>query len=495
MRAGLIPDPYLDDNESLLAWIGLVDWTYEHLASPWTPRLRPSAHDLVVRRASTPSRAVSLNGTSLAEVANQHRSLPARRAPSALVEGDNHLAVRLPLARSGTPTHRASLLGARPRPYPLPYEAIRKSACSFGWDWGIATFTSGIWRPLRARSWSTARLAQVRVHAEPRGDRRPARASTCAWPAPPSTPSGDRDARASRRCRPARCYRRATEVARVRRPRVPDVELWWPAGLRRPAALRRRRRASSPRRRARLDARDARGFPHPALGHRARMPRAPPSQLVVNDRPIFVKGVNWIPDDALPRPRRPRPLRAPAASRRRTRTSTSSGSGAAASTSPTTSTTCATSSACSTWQDFLFACAAYPEEEPLRSEIEAEARQNVVAAGPPRLARAADRQQREPLGPRGLGVEGAPRRPVLGRVLLLRPAARHRRRARAARALRPGQPVQPGPGTHAPRTPRQHGSMHLWEQWNSPDWTDVPRRAARGSSPSSAGRGRRRGRR
>ncbi|OWK26476.1 hypothetical protein AJ87_04915 [Rhizobium yanglingense] len=30
------------------------------------------------------------------------------------------------------------------------------------------------------------------------------------------------------------------------------------------------------------------------------------------------------------------------------------------------------------WQDFLFACAAYPEEEPLRSEVEAEVRDNVV---------------------------------------------------------------------------------------------------------------------
>lgn len=34
------------------------------------------------------------------------------------------------------------------------------------------------------------------------------------------------------------------------------------------------------------------------------------------------------------------------------------------------------------WQDFLFACAAYPEEEPLRSEVEAEVRDNVVRLMP-----------------------------------------------------------------------------------------------------------------
>ncbi|GMA94725.1 hypothetical protein GCM10025881_15490 [Pseudolysinimonas kribbensis] len=33
------------------------------------------------------------------------------------------------------------------------------------------------------------------------------------------------------------------------------------------------------------------------------------------------------------------------------------------------------------WQDFLLACAAYSEEEPLRSEIEAEARENVARIG------------------------------------------------------------------------------------------------------------------
>ena len=66
--------------------------------------------------------------------------------------------------------HRACCSGPEPRPYPMPYEAIRKSACSFGWDWGIATCTSGIWRPVWLESWSIARLDQVLVHAEPDGD-------------------------------------------------------------------------------------------------------------------------------------------------------------------------------------------------------------------------------------------------------------------------------------------------------------------------------------
>ena len=42
MRAGLIPDPYLDDNESLLAWIGLVDWEYRGICA--RSRLRRPRH-------------------------------------------------------------------------------------------------------------------------------------------------------------------------------------------------------------------------------------------------------------------------------------------------------------------------------------------------------------------------------------------------------------------------------------------------------------------
>ena len=53
-------------------------------------------------------------------------------------------------------------LGDLPRPYPAPYNFIRKMACSFGWDWGPDLRTAGLWKPVRLERWSVARLAQVR---------------------------------------------------------------------------------------------------------------------------------------------------------------------------------------------------------------------------------------------------------------------------------------------------------------------------------------------
>ena len=87
-------------------------------------------------------------------------------------------------------------------------------------------------------------------------------------------------------------------------------------------------------------------------------------------QPVFARGVNWIPDDAFPPRVDPRALRRAARPGPRRRTSTCSGSGAAASTRATTSTTICDELGLLVWQDFLFACAAYTEEEPLRGEVD-----------------------------------------------------------------------------------------------------------------------------
>lgn len=129
------------------------------------------------------------------------------------------------------------------------------------------------------------------------------------------------------------------------------------------------------------------------------------------------------------------------------------------------------------WQDFLFACAAYPEEQPLRGEVEAEARDNVVRlmshaslvlwnGNNENLWGFRDWDWEQPLAGNSWGE---------GYYLGLLP--------RIVAELDPTRPYtagSPWSGSwdHHPNDPR-HGTHHSWEVWNRQDYAeyraDVPR--------------------
>ncbi|WFR65816.1 hypothetical protein P9139_11655 [Curtobacterium flaccumfaciens] len=83
-----------------------------------------------------------------------------RRAPAPA----GHERGRRHLRRPG-PRRRAPVRPARRRAPHVnhhPYNALRKNASNFGWDWGIDVATSGIWRSIGIESWSGVRIAAVR---------------------------------------------------------------------------------------------------------------------------------------------------------------------------------------------------------------------------------------------------------------------------------------------------------------------------------------------
>src|SRR5690606_31627370 len=102
---------------------------------------------------------VEVNGHQVAATANMHRRyrLPVT---SLLRPGGNRLAVQFTSAHRYAAAVRDEL-GDRPGAYhPAPFPFIRKMACNFGWDWGPALVTAGIWRAIGLHCWHTARLAQ-----------------------------------------------------------------------------------------------------------------------------------------------------------------------------------------------------------------------------------------------------------------------------------------------------------------------------------------------
>ena len=466
LRAGLIPDPYLDDNESALAWIGLVDWTYEGSFVLESEEQAADRHELVFDGLDTVA-TVTVNGNVVAEVANQHRSYRLD-VTELLRTGDNTVTVafRSPVRYADA---QSVALGARPRPYPSPFNALRKSACSFGWDWGIATYSSGIWREVRLESWSDARLSDVRVHATPDGTDGTVRVAieverTSALPLDLTV-----EVAGTVRTVPIAASETSAEIE----VRVSDIERWWPAGhgaqplydvdialLSESTTL-----DSATRRVGFRDLRwdttaDASGTPF---------------TLFVNDRPIYVKGVNWIPDDAFPS----RVDRA----RYRTRLEQAKtanlnlirvwGGGIYESEDFYD---LADELGLLVWQDFLFACAAYAEEDPLRGEIEAEARENVA-----RLAHRASLALLTGNNENTWGYEDWGWKTLLdGKswgahyYYELFPAIVDELAPHVPYA--PGSPFSPGAGwdrsqqTGPHPNDEEHGTMHLWEQWNRRDW-------------------------
>ncbi|GIJ00126.1 beta-mannosidase [Sediminihabitans luteus] len=501
--AGLIPDPYLDDNERLLAWIGSCDWEYR-TTFDWSA-CGHDHHDLVLEGLDTVA-TVLLNGAVVARTANQHRSY---RVPVAgrLVDGTNELVVRF-----ASPVRYADAqslaLGYRPQVNHHPFNAMRKSACNFGWDWGIDAATVGIWRPVSLHSWSTARIAGVRplasvtlsddaagpgspatsapgrveVHVEVERAEPASTVGTAAEPlvvdvslvGPAGSGPGSRTASATLA---------PDESSVVVVVDVPDAALWWPRGYGdqplsdvtvglRAAATSSDTGTDS---HAGTDAATGASLATWAgrVGFRQVALEIEPDEhgtsfrFVVNGRPVFVKGANWIPDDVFPHRVTRERYAARIAQAEQAGINLLRVWGGGIYEDDDFYDLC-DERGLMTWQDFLFACAAYAEEEPLASEVEAEAREHVarLAAHPCLVLWNGNNENL--WGHQDWGWEARldGRTWGLGYYTELLPGI--------VAELDPDRPYTPGSpwsGTfdRHPNDP-DHGSVHLWEQWNRRDW-------------------------
>ncbi|GLY24525.1 beta-mannosidase [Micromonospora sp. NBRC 101691] len=457
LAAGLIPDPYLDDNETGLAWIGRTDWVYETTFD--RPPGDADRTDLVCAGLDTVA-TLTLNGVELGRTENMHRS--HRFDVGALLrDRDNHLVVRFDSAYRYAEAHR-DRLGDRPNAYPEPFQFIRKTACNFGWDWGPTLVTAGIWQEIGLHAWSTARLADVRplvtvadgvgtvavhVTAERAADvPLVVRATVARVTAETVLPAGE-----------------STAVLDLT---VRDPRLWWPRGYgdphRYPLTVTLGALDGTP-----LDDWTRRiGFRSVRLDTAAD-PHGSAFALVVNGIPVFVRGVNWIPDDVFPdRVTRDRLAhRFDQAIGANVNLLRVWGGGRYESDDFYD---LADSLGLLVQQDFLFACAAYPEEEPFRTEVEAEAREQVtrLAVHPSLVLWTGNNENiwgwhdwdwQEPLAGRTWGR---------GYYLDLLP--------RIVAELDPTRPYWPGSPWSGreeihPNDPA-HGTTHIWDVWNTDDY-------------------------
>src|SRR4051794_27990188 len=73
LRANLIPDPYQNDNEHALQWIGQSDWTYQTVFTADNELFQHERIDLVCEGLDTVA-TITLNGSEIARTQNMHRT-------------------------------------------------------------------------------------------------------------------------------------------------------------------------------------------------------------------------------------------------------------------------------------------------------------------------------------------------------------------------------------------------------------------------------------
>lgn len=424
LRAGRIPDPFDGDNEAATQWIGDTVWryrrTFEWPGGTGTSTGTHDRHDLVAEGLDTLA-TIELNGVVVATTANQHR---AYRFPVGhlLRAGANELVVTfdapVPAAERLSALHGGEL----PHVNHHPYNALRKNASNFGWDWGIDVATSGIWKSIGIESWSGARIAAVRplvdvdgttgvltAHVDVEFAGSSGAFSQAIGSAPVASAGGDAGAgleaqitlaphRASAAhpgadtvppVRPADHAETAGRVVGARpvvtgpdrtagsavvRLEVPEVAVWWPRG-----------EGDQPLYDVRVEVGDdvwtgRVGFRTVTLDTAADAGGAP-FLLRVNDRPVIVRGANWIPDHAYLTEMTPERYADRIDDAIDANVNLLRIWGGGIYESDDLYDRCDELGVL-VWQDFLFACAAYAEEPWLADEVEPEVREAVTRLSP-----------------------------------------------------------------------------------------------------------------
>ncbi|MFE7761723.1 glycoside hydrolase family 2 protein [Streptomyces sp. NPDC057438] len=462
LAAGLIPDPFLGRNETEVAWVGRREWTYEVELPGVGAAGGHDQTDLVFDGLDTAAE-IRLDGRVLGSVRNMHRSY---RFDITGLSG--RLSVRFASAYTEAEAVRERL-GDRPNAYPEPFQYIRKMACSFGWDWGPTLVTAGIWRPVRLERWSTARIARVRPLVTVDGTT--GRVELLVDVERAAVEAG---LRLRARVGGVTADAEVEGTSGTVRLEVPGVQRWWPRGygeqplydveltlLSDGGALDLWRRRV--------------GFRSVELD-RSADEHGTGFTLVVNGDRLFARGVNWIPDDVFPSRITPERYRA-----RLTRAAEAGVDlvriwGGGIYESEDFYDVC-DALGLLVWQDFPFACAAYPEEQPLRGEVEAEARENVVRLMPHPSLVLWNGNNENLWGFRDWGWEERLAGESWGEGYYLGVLPRVVAELDPTRPYAAGSPWS-GSWERHPNDPA-HGTHHSWEVWNREDYAEyranVPR--------------------
>ena len=450
-RAGKIPDLFWATNENDVQWIEERDWEYRATFTVPADLRAEEQVELVADGLDTVA-TVRLNGRLTGRTENMfvgHRW----QVKNLLRQGTNEITIRFDSALKYIRTHRT---GHQPKEFNDPVgrsQVIRKEQCQFGWDWGPRFVTAGIWRDINLEAWSKNRLESVRLNQQHSTD-----GSVTLRLAP----------ELAHREMGISCHHRLTLNSIVvaegtgTKIRVEHAQLWWPNG-----------QGAQPLYTLEIEVLHSDGS---SVGRWVRriglrtiaLDRHADGdgetfQFVVNGRPIFAKGANWIPAHTfvagLTREHYARDLRS--ATEAHMNMIRVWGGGIYESE--------AFYDLCDelgllVWQDFMFACAIYPGDAAFFRSVQTEAAQQVRRLRHrASLALWCGNNEIESLNA-GLLKQPPLRRnyDALFHRLLPTVVARHD----AVTDYWPSSPYRTD-GDHTPGGGEKRGDTHFWDVWHA----------------------------
>ncbi len=390
LAAGLIPDPEIALNEAEILWIGRSDFAYRRTLDLPAEALRREHLELCFDGLDTVAE-VSLNGTVVGHNEDMH-TRQRFDAKAAAREGENELVVRFaapkPAAEAAMEAYGflpSEGAGGNPK---MPHNFLRKMSCNMGWDWGPTVTTSGIWKPARVEAWDACRL----------GDVRPRTTSISGGTAEVTLVAAVEGAGRVRfrlldpaGAEVATAEADAADGVAEASVSVTDAKLWWPVG-----------HGAQPLYTLQTELHDAdgaaRGLASARIGLRttellldddpadAAFPvgglpgregvTGRRMTLVVNGKQVYCKGANWIPEDLFPHRLTRDVYRERVAQAVDMNMNMLRIWGGGLYEHADLYEAC-DEAGVMVWQDFLFACSAYPEDAGYVKLVEAEVRDNV----------------------------------------------------------------------------------------------------------------------
>jgi beta-mannosidase len=370
LNSKIIEEPFFNNNELRQTWICESGWNYKTSFSYPKDFDRELPVFIIFEGLDTIA-DIYLNGSLLGKSRNMF--LRYEFEVTSLLKDNNELEVRFqsPLKYAKEEEAKYGKLPAAPNPERV---YIRKAQYSFGWDWGPSFPTSGIWKPvyllqrnksfIKNVSFSTTKLTddkanvKICVNIESNISEKLKIKISLAY----------KGWRFEKETKPADKNKYEIKIA------VNNYKLWWPNGEGEQNLYDLDVYLSD-------DQNNTIDYLSQKVGIRTVSLELvenenPTFKLKVNDKPIFAKGVNWIPADSFPSRVSPEKYRTLLQLAKEVNVNIVRVWGGGFYENDIFYQLC-DELGLLVWQDFMFACAAYPEHDEFLRNVEEEVKQNV----------------------------------------------------------------------------------------------------------------------